>query len=82
MTASVLSKVVTAHESPVANRTDELFLAGVCSPVTGELIRACKLFFTALPITAEWLLTWRNTENMVRGMLHTFGVLYKQKKNI
>lgn len=57
MTASMLSKVVTAHEASVTNRTDKLFLAGVCTPVTGEFIRSCKFFVAALPVTAEWLFT-------------------------
>lgn len=60
MTASMLSKVVTAHEASFTNRTDKLFLTSVCSPVTRELIRARKFFVTALPVTAEWLLACRN----------------------
>lgn len=62
MTASMLSKVVTAHEASVANRTDKLFLAGVCSPVTGEFIRSSKFFVAALPVTAEWLFTCSNRQ--------------------
>ena len=59
MATSMLSKVVTTHESSVTNRADKLFLTGVCSPVAGKLIRAGKFFLTAFPVAAEGLLAYR-----------------------
>lgn len=56
MAAGVFGEVITAHKSPVAHGTHEFFLTGVCSPVTGELVRAGKPLITAVPAAAERLL--------------------------
>lgn len=54
--ASVLGEVVAAHESPVANGTHELLLAGVCPPVTRQLVGASEPLVAAVPAAAERLL--------------------------
>lgn len=56
VTTGVLGEVIAAHESAVTHGTHKLFLAGMCSPVTGELVRAGKPFITAVPAAAERLL--------------------------
>lgn len=64
MSASMLGQVVAAHEAPIAHVTHKLLLTGVCSPVAGELVGAGKLLVTALPVAAEWFLTWVEMESI------------------
>lgn len=64
VSASMLGQVVAAHEAPIAHVTHKLLLAGVCSPVAGELVGAGKLLVAALPVAAEWFLTWVEMESI------------------
>lgn len=61
----MFGEVITAHESPVTHGTDKFFLTSMCSPVTGELIRAGKPLITAIPAAAEGFFTleWEEAKN-------------------
>lgn len=67
MPTGVFGQVVTTHEAAVAHIADKLFLTSVCPTVAGKLIRSGKPFVTAIPVTAEWLLTCRGRGGTVRG---------------
>lgn len=57
MTTGMFCEVITAHEFPLAYRTHKLLFSCVGSSMTGEFIRTCKPFITAIPTAAEGLLS-------------------------
>lgn len=57
MSPGVFGQVVAAHEAAVAHVAGKLLLTGVRPAVAGQLVGAGELFVTAVPVTAERLLT-------------------------
>lgn len=68
----MLGQVVTAGEALGAEWAGEALLPCVCPVVAGQLIGACELLVTALPVTGKGALTWMDEaegrETVVSGL--------------
>lgn len=74
VTLDVLGQVITAHESPLADVTNKLLLAGVCALVAGQLVRAGKATAAVRPLAVERPLA--GVDALVRLQVARFEVVF------